>query len=184
MRLPGVAPGGWPSARTSVAGSHSAVKLQPRNQKGRERSRSRPMPFQQRTNTSCYLAIPTHGFTVVLSVFRGTPPTKPLKCKNVSNRLGARFRQRWTESFGGKPRLSCASIRLALSDIIKTSRCYRSQTGHLSLLPFSPSVSGKQKTLLTRGKQGVEIFFRFVTCLPPDYPSSFPGIARHTTWLA
>jgi hypothetical protein len=27
------------------------------------------MPFQQRTNTSCYLAIPTHGFTVVLSVF-------------------------------------------------------------------------------------------------------------------
>ena len=52
------------------------------------------MPFQQRTNTSCYLAIPTHGFTVVLSVFRGTPPAKPLKCKSVSNRLGARFRQR------------------------------------------------------------------------------------------
>src|SRR3989442_11104009 len=64
------------------------------------------MPFQQRTNTSCYLAIPTHGFTVVLSVFRGTPPAKPLKCKSVSNRLGARFRQRWTESTGGKPRLS------------------------------------------------------------------------------
>ena len=71
-------------------------------------NRSRPMPFQQRTNTSCYLAIPTHGFTVVLSVFRGTPPAKPLKCKSVSNRLGARFRQRWTESTGGKPRLSCA----------------------------------------------------------------------------
>jgi len=52
------------------------------------------MPFQQRTNTSCYLAIPTHGFTVVLSVFGGTPPAKPLKCKSVSNRLGARFRQR------------------------------------------------------------------------------------------
>src|SRR5712671_3709614 len=67
------------------------------------------MPFQQRTNTSCYLAIPTHGFTVVLSVFRGTPPAKPLICKSVSNRLGARFRQRWTESTGGKPRLSCPS---------------------------------------------------------------------------
>src|SRR5438270_13026928 len=67
-----------------------------------------PRPFQQRTNTSCYLAIPTHGFTVVLSVFRGTPPAKPLKCKSVSNRLGARFRQRWTEPTGGKPRLSCA----------------------------------------------------------------------------
>src|SRR6266404_1686502 len=99
------------------------------------------MPFQQRTNTSCYLAIPTHGFTVVLSVFRGTPPTKPLKCKSVSNRLGARFRQRWTESTGGKPRLSCASIRLALSDIIETSFRYHSQTGHLSLssLPSRPT---------------------------------------------
>src|SRR5437870_2840987 len=83
--------------------NHSRGKV-----KGREQSRSRPMPFQQRTNTSCYLAIPTHGFTVVLSVFRGTPPAKPLKCKSVSNRLGARFRQRWTESTGGKPRLSCA----------------------------------------------------------------------------
>src|SRR5882762_2548888 len=92
-----------------------------------------PRPFQQRTNTSCYLAIPTHGFTVVLSVFRGTPPAKPLKCKSVSNRLGARFRQRWTESTGGKPRLSCASIRLALSDIIETSFRYHSQTVHLSL---------------------------------------------------
>src|ERR1035437_3251263 len=106
---------------SSVTGRHSAVKLQPRNYEGREQSRSRPMPFQQRTNTSCYLAIPTHGFTVVLSVFRGTPPAKPLKCKSVSNCLGARFRQRWAESTGGKPRLSCASIRLVLSDIIKTS---------------------------------------------------------------
>jgi hypothetical protein len=46
---------------------------------------------------------------VVLSVFWGTPPGKPLKCKSVSNRLGARIRQRWTESTGGKPRLSCPS---------------------------------------------------------------------------
>src|ERR1041385_486828 len=51
------------------------------------------MPFQQRTNTSCYLAIPTHGFTVVLSVFGGTPPAKPLNCKSfqiVSARVLAR----------------------------------------------------------------------------------------------
>jgi len=117
----------WPSARTS-----------------------RPMPFQQRTNTSCYLAIPTHGFTVVLSVFRGTPPAKPLKCKSVSNRLGARFRQRWTESTGGKPRLSCASIRLLLSDIIETSFSFYSQCSafryQVSLL--FRSCMGKQKTLL------------------------------------
>ena len=67
---------------------------------------SRPMPFQQRTNTSCYLAIPTHGFTVVLSVFRGTPPIKPLNCKSVSNHLGARLRSRWADPTGGKPRHS------------------------------------------------------------------------------
>jgi hypothetical protein len=89
--------------------------------------RSGALPFQQRTNTSCYLAIPTHGFTVVLSVFGGTPPAKPLNCKSVSNRLGARLRSRWAEPIGGKPRLSCAQIRLALSDIIKTSLGYHSQ---------------------------------------------------------
>ena len=93
----------------------------------------RPMPFQQRTNTSCYLIeIPTHGFTVVLSVFRGTPPAKPLNCKSVSNRLGARFRPAWTHHTGGTLFRSCASIRLALSDIIKTSLYYCSRILHLS----------------------------------------------------
>lgn len=90
------------------------------------------MPFQQRTNTSCYLVeIPTHGFTVVLSVFRGTPPAKPLNCKSVSNRLGARSRPAWAYHTGGTFIRSCAWIRLALSDIIKTSLCYHSRTVHL-----------------------------------------------------
>ena len=78
------------------------------------------MPFQQRTNTSCYLAIPTHGFTVVLSVFRGTPPAKPLNCKSVSNRLGARNRSAWTHHTGGMPRHSCPSS-VALRYRITTS---------------------------------------------------------------
>jgi hypothetical protein len=151
VRLPRIALGWWPSARTSVAGRHSAVKSQPRKLRSPGASlRSGALPFQQRTNTSCYLAIPTHGFTVVLSVFRGTPPAKPLKCKSVSNRLGARFRQRWTESTGGKPRLSCASIRLVLSDIIKTSFSFHSQCSAFRyqvplLFRFC---MGKQKTLL------------------------------------
>jgi hypothetical protein len=88
---------------------------------------SRPMPFQQRTNTSCYLAIPTHGFTVVLSVFWGTPPAKPLNCKSVSNRLGARSRSVWAHHTGGTPRHSCDRFRLALSDILKTSLSFHSQ---------------------------------------------------------
>src|SRR5207249_3498873 len=79
--------------------------------------------------------IPARGFTAAVSVFGGTPPPKPLKCKSVSNHLGARLRSRWADPTGGKPRLSCAAIRLALSDIIETSLRYRSQTVHLSLLP-------------------------------------------------
>src|SRR6187551_851199 len=104
------------------------------------------MPFQQRTNTSCYLAIPTHGFTVVLSVFRGTPPTKPLKCKSVSNRLGARIRSAWAHHTGGTLFRSCASIRLVLSDITRTSLSYRSQLLHLSFAAIAACFE-QQKTL-------------------------------------
>ena len=118
-----------PSARTSVAGEKFWPLNHTRKESKRARSvlRSSPMPFQQRTNTSCYLAIPTHGFTVVLSVFRGTPPAKPLKCKSVSNRLGARIRPAWIHHVGGTPRHSCDRFRLALSDIIKTSFSFHSQ---------------------------------------------------------
>src|SRR5579864_7461427 len=102
------------------------------------------MPFQQRTNTSCYLAIPTHGFTVVLSVFRGTPPAKPLNCKSVSNRLGppsrlsaaskssactalrrtsARIRSVWAHHTGGTPRHSCPSSVALISCSVLPSAC-------------------------------------------------------------
>ena len=83
----------------------------------------------------------------------GTPPAKPLKCKSVSNRFGARLRSRWAEPTGGKPRLSCDRIRLALSDIIETSFRYHLQSAHLSLL-FFIVISTKQKPPLTLGKQG------------------------------
>jgi hypothetical protein len=43
---------------------------------------------------------------------------------------------------------SCASIRLALSDIIKTSLCYRSQIVTFRCCHFTVSLR-KQKTLLT-----------------------------------
>ena len=68
-------------------------------------------------------SIPARGFTAAVSVFRGTPPPKPLNCKIVSNHPGARIRSRWADPTGGKPRLSIARIRLALSDIIETSLC-------------------------------------------------------------
>ena len=151
VRLPGVAPGHTPWHGAILLLNHNRE-----NYEGRELRQpwwpsartSRPMPFQQRTNTSCYLAIPTHGFTVVLSVFEGTPPAKPLNCKSVSNGLGARNRPAWTHHVGGTPRHSCASIRLARSDIIKTSRCYRSQIVAFRCCHFTVSFR-EQKTLLT-----------------------------------
>src|SRR5439155_17727345 len=85
------------------------------------------MPFQQRTNTSCYLAIPTHGFTVVLSVFRGTPPAKPLDCKIRLNSAGAPSRDPWADLTGGEPRLSRAFLRFMPGDLIKTSVYFDSQ---------------------------------------------------------
>ena len=143
------------------------------------------MLFQQRTNTACYLAIPTHGFTVVLSVFWGTPPAKPLNCKSVSNRLGARIRSVWTHHTGGTPRHSCASIRLALSDIIKTSFSFHSSVPFTFLLIVNHHIFRQQKTLLTFRQAGLQkSYVRFVTCLPFHYPNSIRGFARYTVWIA
>ena len=52
---------------------------------------------------------------------------------------------------------------------------------------FDPFVSliyspiKKQKTLLTRGKQGLEILWTSITCLPPVYPMWV--LDSHTPWI-
>ena len=129
-------------------------------------------------------SIPARGFTAAVSVFRGTPPPKPLNCKSVSNHLGACLRVRCVEPSGRKPRLSCAILIFAKTDIIETSLGYRSQTVNLSLPSFTISSRETKKTLPTRGKQGGKIVVRFVTCSPPDYPSLLRGVAHDTTWIA
>jgi len=146
---------------------------------------SRPVPFQQRTNTSCYLIeIPTHGFTVVLSVFRGTPPAKPLNCKSVSNRFGARNRSAWAHHTGGTSFRSCASIRLALSDITRTSLYRCSQTLHLSFRPLGPFQDNKKPCLLC-GKQGERnLYSIFRTCLHQVYPNYLRDVAPRSPWIA
>jgi len=53
-------------------------------------------------------SIPARGFTAAVSVFRGTPPPKPLIFKSVSNHLGALLSDLGADPTGGKPRLSCA----------------------------------------------------------------------------
>ena len=82
VRLPGIAPG-RAVRRTSVAGSHSAVKSQPRKLKGpgaRLCIRSLPAgPISAKTGHLLVIyEIPTRGFMADVSVFMGTPPPKPL----------------------------------------------------------------------------------------------------------
>jgi len=78
----------------------------------------------------------------------GTPPPKPLKCKSVSNRLGARFRRD-----GQTPPVE----RLSIPAPEFVWHCRTSSRRHFSIVHrlftfrycHSLSVSGQQKTLLT-----------------------------------
>src|SRR5689334_22698819 len=77
-------------------------------------------------------SIPTRGFTAAVSVFRGTPPPKPLDCKSWLNTIGALLCERWTDPTGGEPRLSGALFNFVSMDIIEMSPSFRSQIVHLS----------------------------------------------------
>jgi hypothetical protein len=63
-------------------------------------------------------SIPTRGFTAVVSVFRGTPPAKPLFAKNRVFLRGALFGHLWAHQSGGQPKLACVNFNFAPGDII------------------------------------------------------------------
>ena len=76
---------------------------------------TRPFPIYERgskTNTSCQLALPTHGFTVVLSVFGGTPLIKPLNCK-IRFFVRAAIRPSRAHHTGDQPMLVFAKFSLS-----------------------------------------------------------------------
>ena len=106
----------------ALARRHSALKSQPRKLKGPEASL---LPAHAISTKNKHLlviySIPARGFTAAVSVFRGTPPPKPLKCKSVSNRCGARLRSRWADPTGEEFVLLCAIFSFATADIIETS---------------------------------------------------------------
>src|SRR5438128_10072164 len=112
----------------SLARRHSAVKPQPRELKG-------PgvfmLPARAISTKNKHLlviySIPTRGFTAAVSVFKGTPPPKPLEYKFWLNTMGALLCERWAEPTGGEPRLSRALFSFVSLDIIKMSpslRCH------------------------------------------------------------
>jgi hypothetical protein len=118
-------------------------------------------------------SIPARGFTAAVSVFRGTPPPKPLICKSVLNRPGARLRSQWADPTGREPRFSGAISSFGTTDIIIATSWFIGTHNRFTFrCCHSPSENllgrGKQKTLLPIGKQGWEkISSRYdITCLP------------------
>ena len=63
-------------------------------------------------------SIPTRGFTAVVSVFRGTPPAKPLIAKNRVLHPGTAFDLSWAHLVDGQPKLACFKFAIAPGDII------------------------------------------------------------------
>jgi hypothetical protein len=54
-------------------------------------------------------AIPARGFTAVVSVFMGTPPTKPLICKIRSSASGGAIGDAWAHHPGDESKLVFAN---------------------------------------------------------------------------
>ena len=144
MRLPGVAPGPSTWQENILLLNHSREI---------KRAGSFILPAHAISTKNKHLlviySIPTRGFTAAVSVFRGTPPPKPLECKFWLNTIGALFCDRWAdptvENLGSPApvlvlcRLTSSRCRLRFVHRSFTFRYYD------SLLV----TQGKQKTLLT-----------------------------------
>jgi hypothetical protein len=90
--------------------------------------------------------IPTRGFTAAVSVFRGTPPAKPLICKFKIRlvRLDDAVFWPWAHPTGEASLLILAKFNLSPEDITWMSLCSCSQIVRLSsLLVHIHGVQGK-----------------------------------------
>ncbi len=87
-------------------------------------------------------SIPTRGFTAAVSVFRGTPPAKPLICKFKIRvvRLGDAIFWSWAHPTGEASLLVLAKFSLSPEDITWMSRYSCSQIVRLSLFAILVSV--------------------------------------------
>jgi hypothetical protein len=72
--------------------------------------------------------MPTRGFTAVVSVFGGTPPPKPLKCKIRFAPSGDGMGHSWAHHTGDDLVFVFAKFSLPPDDITRMSRCAYSQT--------------------------------------------------------
>ena len=63
-------------------------------------------------------SIPARGSTAAVSVFRGTPPAKPLDCKILFARSGGATDLSWAHHIGDASKLVLPNFRLSPEDII------------------------------------------------------------------
>ena len=87
-------------------------------------------------------SIPTRGFTAAVSVFRGTPPAKPLICRFKIRlvRLGEAVFWSWAHPTGEVSLLVLAKFNLSPKDITWMSLYFSSQIVRLSLFAILVSV--------------------------------------------
>ena len=91
-------------------------------------------------------SIPTRGFTAAVSVFRGTPPPKPLACKIRFALSSDAISRSWAHHTGDDSKLVLAKINLSPEDITWMSRYSCSQIVRLSLTAIhSAGSAGKIK---------------------------------------
>lgn len=127
VRLPGIAPGHAPWQRAILLLNHnreikragSCVSLVA----VRKDLPARAISIKNKHLLVIY-SIPTRGFTAAVSVFRGTPPPRPLICKFVSHHLGALISDLWADPTGEEFCILCAIFDFCATDIIETSLCY------------------------------------------------------------
>jgi len=135
---------------------------------------ARSRPVQQRTNTSCHLAMPTRGFTAVLRCSGAHLQGSPLNCKSVFiaslDLCGACARQ---HAAGGGLRSACVRNVLAAENI--TTRSARSVDLSFRLLQVSVAIVTKTKNPAYHSVSRVwKSCYRLLrTCLPgvcANYP--------------
>jgi len=142
LRLPGTAPGPSTWSEDILLLNHSRE----RKRAGSDLSLPAHAISTKNKHLLVIYSIPTRGFRAALSVFKGTPPPKPLECKFWLNTRGAFLGNRWAWPLGGEPRLSRARLNFVSVDIIEMSPLFRSQIVHLSFVLLV--IRGRQKTLL------------------------------------
>ena len=182
VRLPGVAPG-LPPWRGGIL----LFRSQPRKLKG---PGAFMLPAHAISTKNKHLlviySIPTRGFTAAVSVFRGTPPAKPLICKYKIRlaRLGdAIFRRGHTPPV----RILCSSSPNSVCRQRTSPGCRFVLIHRLSIFCRYSFLfmlfRENKKPCLHAVSRVEEILFRFVTCLHPVYPNYLRAVSRWVPWI-